>query len=375
MESIKVRSTSLSTAVTNEIVLREKDTVRLVFKPLIVENPNNPEECLKGTFLYQRKKKDESWEDYKSASLQSIKAGEGYALELHSAEFLRFLKAISPIYRLANKHGVKTGTKEFIAADSDIASLVSKIGKDKGGLELLTKNYGKEVFQQSLIWLSQNLSALEQDPRLFTLTHEEIRNLESVFAITKMNASLASWASDLENGDEEFWQKKLTEYPWILAQAISYPVILFKDKAYVGGKSIDNCNGNIIDYLYKNKMTENSVLIEIKTPKTKILGAAYRGNSFSMSTDLTGGISQLHSYRDSIMRESADLLSKTPKDLRIYYPKCVLIIGNFKKEMDTATKIMAFENFRSQQVNMDIITFDEVLERISGIVQILKDCK
>lgn len=374
-QSIQTRSTSRNTAVVTDIVLREKSTVRLIFRPLIVDNPNNEEECLKGMFLYQKKKKDDFWEDFKTDSLQSLKSGEGFFLDLHSSELLKFLKEISPIYRIAKKHGVQPGAKEFILADTNIANVVKEIVGNPKYLDVLTKNFGKELFRESMIWLSSNMTSFEENTRILNLTDDEIKNIETVFAITKIHSSVTTWEADLNNGDEEFWQRRFTENPWILAQAISFPVILFKDKAYVGGKTIMNCNGNIIDYLYKNKMTENSVLIEIKTPTTKILGAKYRGNSFSMSTDLTGGISQLHSYRDSLMRESHDLLSKTPEDLRIYYPKCLLVIGSFKSEMDSEDKIKAFENFRSQQMNMEIITFDEILERIKAIVTILKDCK
>ena len=188
--------------------------------------------------------------------------------------------------------------------------------------------------------------------------------------MSKIKSTVAILERELSVDNEEHWQSLFKNNPWILSQIFSYPVTLYQDKAYVGGKAIDNTHGNVIDFLYKNKMTENSVLIEIKRPGASILGPKYRNNCYGMSSELTGGISQLLSYRDSMMKESADLLSKTKDDLRIYYPKCVLIIGNYEKEMTDKIKVSSFENFRAHLVNMEVITFDEVLHRIKSLFDI-----
>jgi hypothetical protein len=40
---------------------------------------------------------------------------------------------------------------------------------------------------------------------------------------------------------------------------------------YVGGKSFNNSNGQYPDFLQKHKITNNTFIIEIKTPKTPLL--------------------------------------------------------------------------------------------------------
>jgi hypothetical protein len=74
------------------------------------------------------------------------------------------------------------------------------------------------------------------------------------------------------------------------------------DKAYVGGKGIDNTNGNVCDFIYQNNMTQNIALIKIKTPCTSLLGNKYRG-TYSLSPDLSGVGNQILNYKDKLTKE------------------------------------------------------------------------
>ena len=49
-----IKSTSLNSALVIDILLRETKTTRLIFRPQIIENPDNPEAAIKGDFIYQR---------------------------------------------------------------------------------------------------------------------------------------------------------------------------------------------------------------------------------------------------------------------------------------------------------------------------------
>jgi hypothetical protein len=58
-----------------------------------------PRAVLRGAFVYERKRKNDSWEPTNSVSLKAVKAGEEYKLELHAAEVLALMDAIGPLYR------------------------------------------------------------------------------------------------------------------------------------------------------------------------------------------------------------------------------------------------------------------------------------
>jgi hypothetical protein len=105
---------------------------------------------------------------------------------------------------------------------------------------------------------------------------------------------------------EKRWQTFLARHNWVFSYIFSYPVMLFQNEAYVGGKNISNKNGKVTDFLVKNALTDNVAFLEIKTHKTYLLGAkkSYRGNDvYSMSKDVTGGITQVLDQRDNFQKE------------------------------------------------------------------------
>ncbi|MEW8389270.1 MAG: hypothetical protein AB2660_17280 [Candidatus Thiodiazotropha sp.] len=92
MKEIRTKSTSRVTAEATDIVLRESEAIRLIFRPTILDNRNNLDAAVKGVILYQRKSKKADWEDFETIPLNSVKVGEGYKLELKSAELLLLIQ-------------------------------------------------------------------------------------------------------------------------------------------------------------------------------------------------------------------------------------------------------------------------------------------
>jgi hypothetical protein len=79
-ETVEIRSTSRASATVTDIVLRESDLVRLLFRPEIVENPHDVQACVRGTFIYQKRGKNEDWTDVETESLATLKKGDNYQL-------------------------------------------------------------------------------------------------------------------------------------------------------------------------------------------------------------------------------------------------------------------------------------------------------
>jgi hypothetical protein len=59
-DKITTESVAVGAQETDPIVLRESETRRLVFKPMIVDKPEAP---VRGYFVWQRKLKANEWED------------------------------------------------------------------------------------------------------------------------------------------------------------------------------------------------------------------------------------------------------------------------------------------------------------------------
>jgi hypothetical protein len=221
-------------------------------------------------------------------------------------------------------------------------------------LEILNKNCNTilDAFEQSL-------------PIINSLINEIDTHLEGFDKIIHI---IETWQKNKENKDEEFWQVLFTDYPEIISQSFSIPFIKFKEKAYLGGKSIENTKGNLVDYAFKNKFTQSLTLIEIKTPLSKLVGSKYR-NSHSISSELSGAINQLLKYKNSIQKDFYSINYNSEDKFKVFNPKCILIIGSFEtlKEDERET----FELFRNEFKTVDIVTFDELFDKIYMLLKLL----
>jgi Domain of unknown function (DUF4263) len=183
--------------------------------------------------------------------------------------------------------------------------------------------------------------------------------------------SLQFWDTNQENRDEEFWQSFFTENPRIIAQAVPDHVLKLGHKCYVGGKSIDNQHGNVIDFIYVTHPNRNVVLVEIKTPHTRLIGTQYRTNAFSMTEELSGAIVQILNYRDELCKNYYNLQSRSPdKQFSTYDPLCLVLAGNLARENPNLNQRRSFELFRSSLGGVKVITYDELFGKIKDLVDI-----
>ena len=165
---------------------------------------------------------------------------------------------------------------------------------------------------------------------------------------------------------EKKWQDYLDKYAWILENLFPYKVYLRKREAYVGGKTFENIDGSIVDFLMQNGFDDNYALVEIKTPGSGLLkGTSYRKpNVFPMADSLSGGINQCLAQKNTF-------LSEFGKSEKILDPKTILIIG-LKEDLDDNQK-SCFELLRANQSSVDIVTFDELLAKLRGLLTVLKN--
>src|SRR5712692_4693468 len=111
-EKISTESVAGTAVETDPIVLRQSDTRRLVFQAMIVDKPEAP---VNGVFVWQRKRKEDEWEDITDESLTKLKAGEGYRLMLHSDEVATLLEGIEARQGIYEKHGIVFGQQDYFA--------------------------------------------------------------------------------------------------------------------------------------------------------------------------------------------------------------------------------------------------------------------
>lgn len=170
---------------------------------------------------------------------------------------------------------------------------------------------------------------------------------------------------------EKDWEKFLIENPWIISNLFAVPVFFFQNQAYAGGKEIDNKNGKVTDFLYKNEFTDNVAIIELKTHKTELLSAKpYRGKDvYSLSADLSGSVNQVLNQRQNLIHEFTNLRTKE-NWFESYHPKCLVIAGSISGLPKDGLK--NFETFRNSLQGVEIITFDELFKKLEFFNDLIK---
>ncbi|WP_348270169.1 DUF4263 domain-containing protein [Edaphobacter paludis] len=364
MERIETQSTSRNTATTSDIVLREGPQTRLLFRPEIVNNASRPEAAVRGRFLYQRKKRNGEWIEFDRLPLTSVKVDEGYQLEISSSELHTLGTNLRKLYLLSKSHGVPQGRKSFLEVDGVLADLLALAGPELQ--EFFTSNSEDAIrlFRLLLTWICKRPSI-----EVFEGV-SELLELNAVVGLANLNAFLKEWKANSNVSKEEFWQTLFAKNAVVLSQLFAYPVILIKDKAYLGGKGLMNTGGHIVDFLCKLESTGAAALVEIKTPITPLLGSVYRG-VYPISNDLAGTISQALKYRSSLMENLQNLQREDPA-LIASEPYCVVVAGDCA-ELNSSEKKASFERFRERLNGVRILTFDEVYQRIEGLLKIFTD--
>jgi hypothetical protein len=357
-------STSLRTADADVIVLRVSEQRRLVFKPTLVENTAEPEASVRGTFIYQRKRRADEWEDADTIPLSSLKSGEGYKLELSSAELRHLGLEVRALYQLMRRRDGQTpvGARTYVEVDGDdVAEQV---------LELLSSGQGKYLLQTLAEWLGGQSKADLVQAIADIGSSEPLLNFDAALGAARLQSFLAEGQAHLESDDESYWQALLRREAWVISQVYACPFVILRDQAYVGGKDIGNSGGSVIDFAFRNALSRNVLLVEIKTPATALLAPReYRNEVFGPSRDLSGATMQLLHGRRTLMEEHLNLTRREPDEFRVFNPRALLIIGTLPQD---DAHCRCFETYRNSLRDLEIITFDELIEKVRLLLNILE---
>jgi hypothetical protein len=294
-----------------------------------------------------------------------MKKGDEFQLELHAGELHHLLREVGPLYRLVKREGIPQGRQEFFKLSEQLAAFVELTEPELNQFISTNRVHATLTLRRLLRWLSQNPTVAQQ------LSAEELPELNVLVGLANLKAVLSIWRANETNGDEEFWQDTLARYAFVLSQLFAYPVVVLKGKAYVGGKRLDNKHGNLVDFLGRISSSGAAVLIEIKSPGTPLLGAQYRQDVFPPSRDLTGAISQVLQYRESLMQEF-HAVTHGEKGWLSSDPRCIVLCGSTTDQFASEVQKQSFERFRERVIGVTLITYDELFARIEGLIKLLE---
>lgn len=208
---------------------------------------------------------------------------------------------------------------------------------------------------------------------------EVVLTKRDIDALLKTRQKLGEFAASVGqvNLDESWWQTFFERNHWIFGYGLKY-VILREEQSqpHYGGMQVDGAGDQRGDFLMSSSGNlKFTVLVEIKKPGTKLLrgSSPIRSGAWSLSTDLTDAVAQIQANLSTWDTEGArnprnqDQLEGS--DVFTVAPKGIIVIGNLSELAGDRNKRETFHRFRSSLYGIEIITFDELLERAKFIVE------
>jgi hypothetical protein len=207
-------------------------------------------------------------------------------------------------------------------------------------------------------------SLVESHPEAVMRLQRDIELVTLEQVIKKMEILINGTTSEAK------WQTLFHDHPFILSLAFSLPIVLFQEQASVGGRSFTGKGEKIADFLFRNKVTDNLTIIEIKAASTVLLGPKYRG-IYPPSQSLVGSISQTLDQKHKLEEEF--LIRKDRSEgltAERFAIRCIVVAGKTPTDRDS---LKSFEIFRGTLHDALIVTFDELLAKLKHLHHFLSE--
>ena len=238
-----------------------------------------------------------------------------------------------------------------------------------------------DATDRSLIKKIKNMSRDNRSTLFASLTAD--LSEEEVNLILGRRQGLELFEKHFANSDwnEGQWQNFFEKEQWVFGYGLDYRFMrLFDREMVVGGVGTSNKNKPVVDYLMT--FTDYTVLVEIKRPDTNIFKSSKnaRSGTWEFSSEFIGAVSQILEQKAEWLAfanhgEHSNNAGTEILKARTKNAKSILVIGSNNEfscstnPVESNLKKDTFELFRRGTNNVDIITFDELLERARFITK------
>jgi len=204
----------------------------------------------------------------------------------------------------------------------------------------------------------ENLQEIASDlPRELFELRSEIERVTLAKMVERYESMLE------QNLTEGRWQRFFEDNIFILSMVFTRPVRLLHTQFHAQGSGLDGKGAQIGDFLLAEYGAALAI-VEIKRPSTELmLDRAYRNTEvFGPNAELSGAITQVL-YQQSALRSHWLSHQSSPKlrDSRPDSIRCVVIAGTSPTD---EMKRRSFEIFRNACKDVDVVTFDELLQKL-----------
>lgn len=365
---IKIESVSKDVAECNAVVLKCNDTFRYLFVPKLIDNSNDKSKCISGQFIVQKKSRIDKWENHDFLPINKMVKDQWINLDLSTSSMdilISYVQKLRELYLEEGKYDSFGTIRTFVFSNklnSEEKEIILDMFDKNDKLKEELRKYLKDDISIEDVVNAIGAGKLNINQLVNKLNETDTNQIYNTLQAKMINPVFLE--DNLDNEKEKFWQDLFKQHPNILSTIIPSVVHIIEDQPYFGGKAIDNKGGTIGDFLYKSG-TNNVSIIEIKTPSTDLLGTEYRNDVFCPSKELSGSIIQIRKQKDNLMKEYDHIKRKSiikEKDFDAYDPKSYIILGNSSKL--NPIELESFELFRNSLKDIEIITFNELIEKL-----------
>lgn len=175
--------------------------------------------------------------------------------------------------------------------------------------------------------------------------------------------------------DEAEWQTFFKNNSWIFGYGLDYKFLsIIQKEASLSSTDLDGKNEVKADFLLADN--NFTVIVELKRPDTKLFEKdKNRSESWKLSNELTYAVSQILTQKAEWELNSQNKRfdnEGNPINQTTIDPKTILIIGHTQQfngnKKEDLIKRKTFELYRRNSRNIEIITYDELLDRAKFIV-------
>jgi len=266
---------------------------------------------------------------------------------------------------------VNFGSPTYAVIDGAKKEIFDNITKELA-IDSFVKKYGSEISEQDISLLQDRRSKLQYFEKL--LTDDQFFKSEKL----KLGDN---------KRDEDVWQNFFENNPWIFGYGLQLVACEGLDDSKleqtVVGNDIVDGPGKRIDALLKTKGSISKILFcEIKTHLPNLLIEPYdRPGVFVPAKELRGAVAQIQKTIHKVTLKLQENFHKPVKDngdptgeeLLFVKPRGIVVIGkldDFKTENGiNYEKLSSFELYRQQVAGIEIITYDELYERVKFIIE------
>nr|WP_314136357.1 Shedu anti-phage system protein SduA domain-containing protein [uncultured Brevundimonas sp.] len=201
------------------------------------------------------------------------------------------------------------------------------------------------------------------------LAREEPKNLaalQKTIELVTLDVLIERFRQMIEDDPvEAVWQELLQTNQFLLSMVFGFPVVLIQGQGTVSGPAIDGRGQKIADFIMAHDQTSNVALVEIKRASTKVISNRLYRDVPMIAGELTSTIMQVLDQRAKFLTE-LPMLRYRDRDTTIeaHAVGCVVVIGTMPTEPEQQR---AFEIYRASFKDVSVITFDELLARLTSL--------